>query len=152
MNFKKQRPDPPFFFEKEQVIPLLRLMIGISVAFGLERSGKLPDEEKLSGQCGHERGRYPHVRSVPQGCPKGKSLPLHAPSKGTIASSDDPVRLEEQPGADGVGSAGHEGCAALETGNRILLDGERMKQGTGAIGLFLPFFDGFEPVSYTHLR
>src|SRR5665811_1172997 len=25
MNFKKQRPDPPFFFEKEQVISLLRL-------------------------------------------------------------------------------------------------------------------------------
>src|SRR5450756_1105974 len=24
MDFKKQRPDPPFFFEKEQVIPLLR--------------------------------------------------------------------------------------------------------------------------------
>jgi len=25
MNFKKQRPDSPFFFEKEQVISLLRL-------------------------------------------------------------------------------------------------------------------------------
>src|SRR5665811_1858315 len=25
MNFKKQRPNPPFFFEKEQVISLLRL-------------------------------------------------------------------------------------------------------------------------------
>ena len=27
MNFKKQRPNSPFFFEKEQVIPLLRLNI-----------------------------------------------------------------------------------------------------------------------------
>ena len=29
MDFKKQRPDSPFFFEKEQVISLLRLIIWI---------------------------------------------------------------------------------------------------------------------------
>jgi len=29
MDFKKQRPDSPFFFEKEQVISLLRLTTSI---------------------------------------------------------------------------------------------------------------------------
>src|SRR5450756_410396 len=39
MNFKKQRPDSPFFFEKEQVIFLRRLSAGCAAGTRPDKSG-----------------------------------------------------------------------------------------------------------------
>ena len=69
--------------------------------------------------------------------PKGHPLPHHAAAKGAVGTADDPVGLEEEARADGVGGRGHQGGAALEAGDGVLLDGERVQlRAEAELGLF----------------
>ena len=59
--------------------------------------------------------------------PQRQALPLHPPSERAIGAANDPVRGEEQAGADRVRERRHQCRAALETRESVLFDRERVE-------------------------
>src|SRR3954451_13776036 len=112
-----------------------------SVHLGDEGAGEVLVEDESAGEGWHERAGDPRVGAVAEGHPEAGPLPLHAPAEDAVGAADDPVGLEEQAGADRVGEGGDQGRAALEAGQGVLLDGQRVEPGTKARGLGLPFRD-----------
>ena len=60
-------------------------------------------------------------------------------SKTPFRAADDPIGLEEKPGADRVGEGRDQGRAALEAGERVLLDRQRVQPGAQSMRLSFPF-------------
>ena len=65
-------------------------------------------------------------------------LPLHAAIEGAVGAADDPVRRQEQRRADGVGKRRHQRRPALEAGQGVLLDRQRMQLRPQPMRLPLP--------------
>lgn len=117
---------------------------GILIALWQQGTVQFTQEEQPAGQRRHITAGNPTVRTITKGHPKAHALPLHAAAKRSIGAADDPVSLEKQSRADRVGPGRDERRPALETGNGVLLDGERMQFGAQAIILTLPFCLGRE--------
>ena len=84
------------------------------------------------------------VRSETKRHPEAHALPLHAAAEGAVRTADRVVGLEHDAGAHGVRAARDECRAALERGERVLLDRERMQLHTDAVGLLQPLRVSFE--------
>ena len=81
---------------------------------------------------------------MPEGHPERQALPHHASTERAVRSADDLVAAEKQSGTDRIGEGRYERGAALEAGQRVLLDGEWMQLRTEAVCLLFPFIDGRE--------
>lgn len=69
--------------------------------------------------------------------PQAESLPHHSAER-AIRAADDLVGSEEQAGADRIGVGRNQRRAALETGERVLFDRQRMQLCSQAMCLFFP--------------
>ena len=69
------------------------------------------------------------TRRVPQRYPQRQTLPLHAATQFAVRAANRIVGLSEESRPDGVGAGGHQRGPALETGNGILLNRQRVQLG-----------------------
>ena len=83
--------------------------------------------EEAAGEGGHEGAGDPGVGTVAEGHPEAGALPLHAAVEDAVGAADDPVGLEEEAGADGVGEGRNQRGPAPEAGQGVLLDGQRVQ-------------------------
>ena len=77
-----------------------------------------------------------------QSHPERKTLPHHASSECAVCAADDLVTAKEQAGANRVGEGRDQSRSTLKTGQRVLLDGERMELRAESMRLLLPIIDG----------
>ena len=118
------------------LLSLLRARAGASLALAtfsrsihrrFERSGQCSVVEQTAGQGGHERAGNPGIRTIAEGHPQARPLPLHPAIKDALRAADDAIGLEKEAWSDGVSKGGHQGRATLEARQRILFDRQRME-------------------------
>lgn len=142
MNFAAVAPLISFLFASSSPELAVREVEGSgrgSVTFSNQRTGQILQEEQATGLSGHKCRRNPRGRLVSQGHPERQALPLHSTAEGAVSAADDLIAAEEQAWADRIGERRDMRRAALETGQGILFDRQRMQLGTQPMSLLLPF-------------